>query len=72
MINAIAITPDGRMLISGSSDKTIKIWSIGTGDLICTLTDHSNPVSAIAVSAGGQLFASGSWDNTIKIWQLTS
>ncbi|MDB9486116.1 WD40 repeat domain-containing protein [Dolichospermum circinale CS-537/01] len=69
-VNAIAVTPDGKTVISGSSDKTIKIWDVVTGTEKFTLPGHSNSVSAIAVTPDGKTVISGSSDNTIKIWDV--
>ncbi|MDB9456192.1 WD40 repeat domain-containing protein, partial [Dolichospermum circinale] len=69
-VNAIAVTPDGKTVISGSWDNTIKIWDVGTGTQKFTLEGHSDPVNAIAVTPDGKTVISGSWDNTIKIWDV--
>jgi WD40 repeat protein len=66
----IAVTPDGKTLISHSFDKTIKIWDLGTGTEKFTL--HSSSVRAIAVTLDGKTVISGSSDNTIKIWDLAT
>ena len=55
-----------------SLDKTIKIWNLGSGRLLRTLTGHSDWVRSVAISPDGQLLASGSSDKTIKIWNLGS
>ncbi len=65
-INAIAFSPDGRWLASGSSDDTIKIWDVATGQLLRTLYGHSSNVNALAVSPDGKTLASGSGDMTSK------
>jgi WD40 repeat protein len=69
-VYAIAISPDGLVLASGSEDNTIKIWAIETGDLLHTLTHHRGPVRAVAISPDGQTLISGAGDATIKIWDL--
>ncbi|OBQ32840.1 MAG: hypothetical protein AN485_20395, partial [Anabaena sp. MDT14b] len=69
-VYAIAVTPDGKTVISGSADDTIKIWDLGTGTEKFTLEGHSNSVNAIAVTPDGKTVISGSRDNTIKIWDL--
>ena len=68
--NGVAISPDGQTLASGSSDKTIKVWNLKTGDLLRTLTGHKSSVYCVAISADGQTLASGSVDGTIKVWNL--
>jgi WD40 repeat protein len=59
--------PDGR-IVSGSSDKTIKIWDIKNKEVI-TLRGHTNWVEALSILPDGRI-VSGSWDTTTKIWQL--
>jgi len=65
-IFSLAVLSD-RSLISGSSDKTIKIWNIKTGECIKTLEGINNRVRSLAVLHDGTL-ASGSDDETIKLW----
>ncbi|NJO40637.1 MAG: protein kinase [Cyanobacteria bacterium CRU_2_1] len=67
---AVAISPDGQTLVSGSFDKTINFWNLQTGELIRTLSDHTDAVRAIAISPDGQILVSGSGDKTIKIWNF--
>jgi WD40 repeat protein len=69
-VRCLSFTPDGAKLVSGSFDKTIKLWQLATGAVIHTLADHPKGVFALAVSPDGKLLASGSWDDTIKLWNL--
>ncbi len=55
-------------IVSGSSDKTIKIWDGDNGSLIHTINGHIKSVSSVAVSPDGLRVVSGSYDTTIKIW----
>ncbi|MDB9401939.1 hypothetical protein PN459_18455, partial [Microcystis aeruginosa CS-567/02-A1] len=71
-VNAIALTPDGKTVISGSRDKTIKIWDVETGAEKFTLTGHSYSVNAIALTPDGKTVISGSYDKTIKIWDVVT
>ncbi|KAL5040787.1 hypothetical protein BDW71DRAFT_212785 [Aspergillus fruticulosus] len=65
---SVAFSTDGRLLASGSSDRTIKLWDPTTGSLQHTLEGHSDAVWSVAFSTDGQLLASGSGDRTIKLW----
>jgi WD40 repeat protein len=64
----VAFSADGRLLASGSDDKTIKLWDPSTGALKHTLEGYSSLVWSVAFSADGRLLASGSFDKTIKLW----
>ncbi|WGV26771.1 protein kinase domain-containing protein [Halotia branconii] len=69
-INSVAISPDGKTLVSGSSDETIKLWNLETGEQIRTFTGHSESVNSVAISPDGKTLVSGSSDETIKLWNL--
>src|SRR5512147_3139319 len=50
-VYSVAISADGRTIVSGSDDNTIKVWNLATGELLRTLNGHSNSVSNVAISA---------------------
>ncbi|MGK7878988.1 MAG: pentapeptide repeat-containing protein [Crocosphaera sp.] len=69
-VRSVAISADGKSLVSGSLDKTIRLWDLGTGEEIKVLTGHTSSVNSVAISADGQSLVSGSLDKTIRLWDL--
>jgi WD40 repeat protein/tRNA A-37 threonylcarbamoyl transferase component Bud32 len=69
-VGSLAISPDGNTLVSGSGDRSIKIWNLQTNGLKTTLTLHTDAVTSVAITPDGQTLVSGSKDSTIKIWNL--
>ncbi|MCT7994495.1 serine/threonine-protein kinase [Laspinema olomoucense] len=67
---SVALSPRGHILVTGSWDKTIKVWNVATGQLLRTLMGHQEAVWSVAVTADGKTLASGSSDQQIKIWNL--
>ena len=72
IVLCVAISPDGQTLVSGSGDKTIKVWNLTTGKEVRSLTGHTDNVWSVAISPDGQTLVSGSFDGTIKVWNLTT
>jgi WD40 repeat protein len=72
VVTSVAFSPDGRLLASGSSDATVKLWDVASGTLWRTLTGHDSNVLSVAFSPDGRLLASGSLDKTVKLWDVFS
>lgn len=68
-VRCMSFTPDSLKLVSGSFDKTIKLWQLDTGADIYALGERLKGVFALAVSPDGKLLASGG-DETIELWNL--
>ncbi|HEY9694929.1 MAG TPA: serine/threonine-protein kinase [Oculatellaceae cyanobacterium] len=69
-ITALAFSPNGKILASGSNDNKIQIWNLVTGKMIRTFAGHSSAITSVAFSPDGQNLVSSSEDNTIKTWRL--
>jgi WD40 repeat protein len=72
VVMATVFTPDGRRLVSGGWDETIKVWNVEHATEEATLRGHTNSVWSLATSGDGLLLASGSGDFTVKLWSLSS
>ncbi|MGB3208709.1 MAG: WD40 repeat domain-containing serine/threonine-protein kinase [Crinalium sp.] len=69
-VNTVAISPDGKLVASGSDDQTIVIWDLVTKKQVACLRGHKKSVRTIAFSLTDKLLVSGSSDRTIKLWNL--
>ena len=69
-VTSLAFSPDGTSLVSGSYDKTIKLWDVQTGGVVKTFQGHTNRVWSISISADHMIIASGSDDKTIHLWDI--
>ncbi|MCL6542546.1 MAG: AAA family ATPase, partial [Roseiflexus sp.] len=71
-VEAVAVSPDGRFIVSGSWDNTLKVWDTDSGRLLRSLEGHTSGVYAVAVSPDGRYIVSGSVDRTLKVWDAAS
>src|SRR5713226_9388385 len=78
-INAIAFSPDEKLVASASQDKTLKLWDAQTGRLLRTLIGHAGRVTSVRFSADGRLLisdsqsggtAEGAGDGTRRLWDV--
>ena len=69
-VAALAFSPDGSLLATGSHDQTIKLWDSSTGWELTTLSGHTGNVYSVAFSPDGTLLASGSLDGTVRLWDV--
>jgi WD40 repeat protein len=68
----LAISSDGKTLISGSKDHTVEVWDLSTGTRIHHLQGHEGSIRRVAISSDGKTLASGSQDHTVKVWDLST
>lgn len=69
-VNAVVITPDGRIAASAAQDKTIKVWNLATRQCLRELEGHKRPVLSIGISPDGKTLMSGSEGGEIRFWNV--
>jgi WD40 repeat protein len=67
-VHSVAFSPDGTRVLSGSYDKTLKLWDAVSGELIRTFERHPGWVLSVGFSPDGARVLSGGGDGTIRLW----
>jgi WD40 repeat protein len=71
-IYSVAVSPDGKLLVTGSYDQKIILWNIADGTQVRILEGHNGAVFALAFRPDGKVLASGSADRTVKLWDVAT
>lgn len=69
-VECVAVTEDGQLAVSGSGDRTVRVWEVKTGRCLATLKRHTQTVLGVAVTTDGRQAVSGSYDKTVRVWEL--
>jgi len=71
-INSVDFSPDGKIIVSGSKDGTVKLWDTTIGKHLKTLREHVWDVNSVCFSLDGRIIASGSAYGTLRLWNATT
>lgn len=69
-VRSVDFSYDGKLLLTASDDKSIKLWSVASQRFFHSLNGHINWVKTAKFSNDGRLVASGGDDKTVKIWDV--
>jgi WD40 repeat protein len=69
-VTSVCLSSDGRYVLSGSTDATVKLWEAASGQCLRTFAGHADAVTSVTFSADGRYALSGSADRTLKLWIL--
>ncbi|MEW6493237.1 MAG: caspase family protein [Cyanobacteriota bacterium] len=70
-VYSVAISPDGKMIVSGSEDSTVQLWDISGNPIGQPLRGHNSSVMSVAISPDGKMIVSGSLDKTVRLWDIS-
>jgi len=68
MVTHVSFSPDGQCIATSSQDKTIQLWGMPGGRLLCTLKGHTDNVKKAFFSSDSKILASYSLDDTVRLW----
>jgi WD40 repeat protein len=69
---SVAFSPDGKYMVTGSLDKTARLWNIASGAEVRIFTGHAGSVESVAFSPDGKYVLTGSADKTAKLWDAAT
>src|SRR5438876_327210 len=71
-VMSVALSPDGKRVLGGSSDRAMRLWDLETGAEILTIAGHPHTVWDVAISPDGKRALSGCSDGVARLWDLES
>jgi WD40 repeat protein len=72
LVYSAAFSPDGRLLVSASSDRTVRVWDVPTGQCVAVLRGHTDEVLTATFHPDGTRVASGGRDGAVWLWDLAT
>jgi WD40 repeat protein len=69
-VKTLALSPNGRRVLSGGDDRTVRLWDLQDGREHRRMTGHRGDVNGVAFTPDGQFAISGSRDQTVRLWDL--
>lgn len=71
-VRPVAISPDGKQVLTGSQDHTAILWDASAGSVLHRFEGHQREVESVAFSGDGKSILTGSWDDMAILWDVTT
>lgn len=69
-VTSVALSPDGKLALTGSADATARLWNVKTGQELRRFSEHTNIIEGVAFSPDGKVALTGSHDKTARLWDV--
>jgi WD40 repeat protein len=69
-IHVVSLSHDRQYLVTGASDRLVRVWSMADEQLLHTLEGHADDVLSATISLYSEIVVSGSWDGSIRVWRI--
>ncbi|WP_420263666.1 protein kinase domain-containing protein [Candidatus Magnetominusculus dajiuhuensis] len=71
-VTSVSLSHDGRIALTGSMDKKLRLWDTATGQCVKTLSGHTGGVLAVSITSDARYAISGSDDKTVRVWNIST
>lgn len=71
-VTCLAVVPGGRQVLSGSHDRSLRLWDVDSGTQLQTFQGHTEGIRCVAVASRGKQALSGGVDRSLRLWDLAS
>lgn len=71
-INSLAVSPDGKLLVTGSRDQTARLWDLDTGTELRVFAGHTGQIRSVAFTSDGKAVLTGGDDGMARLWDVVT
>jgi WD40 repeat protein len=71
-VESVSFSSNDKHIVSGSEDKSVRVWDASTGEMLKVLEGHTHGVSSVSFSSDDKRIVSGSWDKSVRVWDAST